>query len=310
MITECSPSSNPGGSSDSGLETTLIFIDGFELPEFAAFVLLETSDGRDRLRDYFERHASIARAAGSGFIAEAATWRANRDWARKLGYDSRGLDAINRDAITLLADLRDRGEWDRREYVISGCIGPRGDGYDPSFKMSAEAAERYHAEQVASFADTQADLVSALTMTHVEEAIGVTRAAQNAGIPAVISFTVEADGRLPSGATLRDAILQVDEATGHGPAYYMINCAHPWHFAPALEPDAQWLSRLRGVRANASRKSHAQLDDAAMLDAGDPDELAGEYASLTARFPELTILGGCCGTDERHIKQIAGACLT
>jgi homocysteine S-methyltransferase len=294
---------------DSGLETTLIFLDGVDLPEFAAFVLLETPDGRRRLRHYFERHASIARKAGSGFIAEAPTWRANPDWARKLGYDSRALDAINKEAITLLADLRDRDHRGPNEYVISGCIGPRGDGYDPTFRTSAEESERYHGVQIGSFAVTQADLVCALTMTHVDEAIGITRAAQNAGMPVVISFTTEADGRLPDGTPLADAVLQVDTATGNGPAYYMINCAHPTHFEQVLQDGASWTCRLRGIRANASRKSHAELDAATELDAGDPHELAAEYASLVARFPGLTILGGCCGTDDRHIEQIARTCI-
>lgn len=295
---------------DGGLETTLIFNEGVNLPCFAAFVLLETADGRHRLRRYFERHAEIAREADCGFIAEAPTWRANPDWARRLGHDSRTLDTINKGAITLLADLRDRDGLGRGEYVISGCVGPRADGYDPDLKISAEEAERYHAEQVASFAVTDADLVSALTMTNTEEAIGVTRAAQNAAMPVVISFTVEIDGRLPSGTPLGDAILQVDALTDNGPAYYMINCAHPTHFEHALEAGGSWLGRLRGIRANASRKSHAELDAATELDDGDPFELASEYASLIARFSQLTILGGCCGTDVRHIEQIARACIT
>jgi S-methylmethionine-dependent homocysteine/selenocysteine methylase len=295
---------------DSGLETTLIFKEGVDLPSFAAFVLLETSDGRRRLRRYFERHAQIARDAGCGFIAEAPTWRANPDWARGLGYDSRALDAINKSAIALLADLRDRDGRGRGEFVISGCIGPRGDGYDAGRAISAEEAERYHAEQIASFASTQADLVSALTITNTAEAVGITRAARSAGMPAVISFTLETDGRLPSGEELGEAIRGVDAQTDHGPACYMINCAHPTHLEHALAADGPWLGRLRGVRANASRRSHAELDAATELDDGDPHELASEYSALIARFPQLTILGGCCGTDERHIEQIARACIT
>jgi homocysteine S-methyltransferase len=295
---------------DGGLETALIFNEGIELPLFAAFVLLETSDGRRRLRRYFERHAEIARDAGCGFIAEAPTWRANPDWARRLGYDSHVLDAINKSAISLLADLRDRDGRGPGDYVISGCIGPRRDGYDGSWGMRAEDAERYHAEQIVSFAVSEADLVCALTMTNTEEAIGITRASQNAAMPVVISFTVETDGRLPSGEGLGEAILKVDAITDDGPAYYMINCAHPTHFDHTLAAGGRWLGRLRGIRANASRKSHAELDAAAELDDGDPFELASEYAALVARYPGLTILGGCCGTDERHIEQIARACIT
>ena len=295
---------------DSGLETTLIFKEGIDLPSFAAFVLLETSDGRRRLRRYFERHAQIAREADCGFIAEAPTWRANPDWGRALGYDGPALAAINTSAITLLADLRDRDGRGRYDYVISGCVGPRGDGYDASREISAEEAEQYHAEQIAAFALTEADLVSALTLTNSAEAIGITRAAQKAGMPVVISFTLETDGHLPSGEPLGEAILKVDAETDCGAAYFMINCAHPTHFEDALEAGGRWVGRLRGVRANASRKSHAELDAAAELDDGDPHQLASEYATLVARFPELTILGGCCGTDERHIDQIARACIT
>ncbi len=295
---------------DSGLETALIYIDGIELPEFAAFVLLESTEGRRRLRHYFECHSAIAREAGCGFIAESPTWRANPDWGRKLGYDQAALDAINANAITMLADLRDREDPDTRDYVISGCIGPRDDGYAAAETMSADQAERYHAEQIGSFADARADLVSALTITYPDEAIGITRAASAASMPVVISFTVETDGRLPCGVTLGEAVTEVDAATGHGPAYYMINCAHPAHFAPALDEGGPWVNRLRGIRANASRRSHEELDAADELDAGDPDELADDYARLTARFPQLTILGGCCGTDERHVRQIARACVT
>jgi S-methylmethionine-dependent homocysteine/selenocysteine methylase len=295
---------------DSGLETTLIFKQGVDLPSFAAFVLLETPDGRRRLRRYFERHAEIARNTDCGFIAEAPTWRASPGWARSLGYDSRALDAINNGAISLLADLRDRDGRARGEYLISGCIGPRDDGYDPTGEISAEEAESYHAEQIGSFALTKADFVSAMTITNTAEAIGITRAARNAGMPVVISFTLETDGRLPSGERLGEAIMNVDALTDHGPAYYMINCAHPTHLEHALDAGGQWRGRLRGFRANASRKSHAELDAATELDDGDPHELGREYAALTAKFPELTILGGCCGTDERHIEQIARSCIT
>jgi homocysteine S-methyltransferase len=233
---------------DSGLETTFIFIDGIELPEFAAFPLLETSDGRRRLRHYFERHASIAREASCGFIAEAPTWRANPHWGRTLGYDSGELDAINKHAITLLADLRDRDGRGSDDYVISGCIGPRGDGYDPSCRVSAEDAERYHGQQIESFADTHADLVTALTLTHVEEAIGVTRAAQDLGMPAAISFTLETDGRLPSGTTLGEAILDVDEATR----------VPPTTWSTARTPRTSSTSSMRAARGSAGCAGSAQ----------------------------------------------------
>lgn len=295
---------------DGGLETTLIFNEGIDLPKFAAFVLLDDEAGTERLRGYFRQYMAIAADAGVGFVAEAATWRANPDWASKLGYDREALAAANRRAIALLVDLRPEYEAvAQAPFVISGCVGPRDDGYDPSSLMEPDEAERYHSEQISTFAGTEADLVSAITMTHSGEAIGIARAAQTVGMPVVVSFTVETDGRLPSGTALGDAIAEVDGATGGGPAYYMVNCAHPAHFATVLDSDEPWVERIRGIRANASRRSHAELDEATELDSGDPEELGREYAGLRARQVGLTVLGGCCGTDDRHVTAISRACI-
>ncbi|HET6546833.1 MAG TPA: homocysteine S-methyltransferase family protein [Solirubrobacter sp.] len=288
---------------DGGIETVLIFHEGLELPAFAAFTLLD--DGIETLRRYYEPYARLAREHGVGFVAEAPTWRASPRWAAELGYSLAELDALNRRAIALMGELR---RDDGPPVVISGCVGPCDDGYDPAERLSAEAAEAYHAIQVGTFADTEADMVTAITMTYAEEAIGVARAAARHGLPAVISFTVETDGRLPSGQPLGEAIAQVDAACGDAVAYYMVNCAHPTHFDSVLA--GPWLERVRGVRANASARSHAELDEATELDAGDPDDLAARYADLAERLPRLTVLGGCCGTDHRHIAAIAGACLS
>lgn len=292
---------------DGGIETTLIFHQGVELPFFAAFHLLREPRGVAALRECFVPYASLARSRGVGLILESATWRASADWGRKLGYSRQELAAANRRSIDLLLEFREDYESERTPIVISGCVGPRGDGYDPGKLMSPVAAEAYHEEQIFTFAETAADLVTAMTMTNPAEAIGVTRAAQAAGMPVVISFTTETDGRLPSGDELGDAIQAVDEATNAGPAYYMINCAHPTHFAPALD-GGPWVARLRGIRANASRRSHAELDEAADLDAGDPQELADRYAELRRDHPRLNVLGGCCGTDHRHVARIHESC--
>jgi S-methylmethionine-dependent homocysteine/selenocysteine methylase len=294
---------------DSGLETTLIFDQGIELPQFAAFVLVDSADGRQRLRQYFADHLRVARAVGAGFVAESPTWRASPDWGERLGYDRDRLAAANRRAVKLLAQLRHEAGMSASEFVISGCIGPRADGYDPAQELTPYAAEAYHEWQIGAFADSPVDLVSALTIASVGEAIGITRAAMRAQLPVVISFTTETDGRLPAGDTLERAVRAVDVATGYGPEYYMINCAHPSHFGPALAtlgPDA--IRRMRGIRANASRRSHAELDGIDELDRGDPTRLADEYRLLTEQFPRLTVLGGCCGTDLRHIEAIAAAC--
>ena len=292
---------------DSGLETTLIFHDGFELNQFASFELLKSERGRQRLADYFRQHAQTAVDAGMGFVLEAATWRSNADWGAKLGYSPQELDALNREAIRMLVEVRDALETPASPMVISGNVGPLGDGYAAG-TMSAEAAQALHAPQVNTFADTEADMVSAFTITSANEAIGCTRAAMAAGMPLVMSFTVETDGRLPTGQPLAEAIAEVDAATGRAPVYYMINCAHPTHFEVDPGEGGDWVTRIRGIRANASRRSHAELDEATDLDDGNPAELGQQYRALRNRFGHITVLGGCCGTDHRHIEQIRFAC--
>ncbi len=289
---------------DSGMETTLIFHDGIDLPYFASFVLLDDAAGRARLRDYFARHIGIARAAGTGIVLETPTWRANPDWGAKLGYDAARLAAVNRAAVAQLAELREQLETPMTPIVISGNLGPRGDGYVADCAMDADAAQAYHAPQIETFAGTAADLISVFTITYVEEAIGVVRAAAAAAMPVVVSFTVETDGRLPSGLPLAEAIEATDAATSAYPVYYMINCAHPTHFAQVLERGGAWRERVRGVRANASKRSHAELDEATELDPGDPAELASDYRALRALLPKLAVVGGCCGTDHRHIDAV------
>jgi homocysteine S-methyltransferase len=293
---------------DGGLETTMIFHDGLELPHFAAFLLVESEDGRRHLRRYYERYLAIARERGAGFILDSATWRANADWGARLGYDADRLAAVNRAAIDMLAGLRAAWETPRTPCVISGAIGPRGDGYRGG-ALDAGEAEAYHGPQIATFAGTQADMVTAYTLTGIAEAIGIARAARAQAMPCALSFTVETDGRLVGGETLEAAIGAVDAETGGTPLYYLINCAHPTHFAPSLDGGGAWLRRIRGVRANASAKSHAELDESETLDAGDPLDLGRRYAALRRAFPQMRILGGCCGTDHRHVAAIGAACV-
>jgi S-methylmethionine-dependent homocysteine/selenocysteine methylase len=293
---------------DGGIETTLIFLDGQELPEFAAFHLLKHNDGEAALRKYFRTYADLVERFGTGLILESPTWRASPDWGAKLGYSAKDLGDANRRAIVLLEEIRSDFKKDRKA-VISGCVGPRGDGYKAGETMSEKEAEIYHGTQIQIFEDSTADMVTAITMNYVEEAIGIARAAEHANMPVVISFTVETDGRLPTGQTLQAAIEQVDAATSKYPAYYMINCAHPTHFDQVLLKGDPWTERIRGLRANASRKSHAELNESPELDIGDPAELAAQYAELRRRSVQLNVMGGCCGTDHRHVEQIAAACL-
>jgi S-methylmethionine-dependent homocysteine/selenocysteine methylase len=292
---------------DGGLETTLIFHDGHELPHFAAYDLLTREGGEDALRRYFEPYVRIALDREVGIVLETPTWRASSDWGERLGHSPERLAELNRRAVALLVELRHEHETGATPIVVSGCVGPRGDGYVVDDPMTADEAAAYHAEQIGTFAGTPADLVTAITMTYVDEAVGVVLAAQEAGVPVVISFTVETDGRLPSGQALGDAIEEVDALTGDGAVYFMINCAHPSHFHDVLDPGAAWSGRIRGIRANASRSSHAELDGAEELDAGSPEELAGDYVALRERLPALSVLGGCCGTDHRHVEAMSRA---
>ena len=294
---------------DGGIETTLIFLDGQELPYFAAFHLLQTPSGKESLKKYFRTYAQLARTHRSGLVLETATWRASRDWGDRLGYTADALAEANLKCVELLQEIRDEYESTETPIVISGCIGPRGDGYVPTDLMSEAQAEDYHRTQIETFAGSAVDLVTAITMNYAAEAIGLARAAQKVALPVVISVTVETDGRLPTGQSLGEAIKQIDEATSAYPSYFMINCAHPTHFSGVVDGDDAWTSRIRGLRANASVMSHAELNEAAELDAGDPEALGRDYAELKRqKLKFLNVFGGCCGTDDRHVHQMALAC--
>jgi len=293
---------------DGGMETTLIFHEGIELPHFAAFVLLDSAEGREKLKQYYAAYLSVARDHGTGFVLDSPTWRANPDWGVKLGHDAAALNAINVRSIAFLEELRSDWERPAAPCVISGAIGPRGDGYKAG-NMDAAEAEDYHRAQIAAFAQGGADMVTAYTLTSVNEAIGIARAAQSEGIPSAISFTVETNGRLVKGETLREAIEAVDRETDRAVEYFLINCAHPTHFENALKAGETWTERIHGLRANASTKSHAELDESETLDSGDPADLGRRYGALRRAFPKMRILGGCCGTDHRHAAAICEACV-
>ena len=287
---------------DGGLETTLLFHEGIDLPDFAAFPLLDDEAGRAALTRYYTPYVDIARRLGTGIVLDTPTWRASLDWGPRLGYDAEALADVNRRAVAFVDELV--AAHDDVPTVRNGVIGPRGDGYVVGSAMSADEAASYHALQARAFAEAGADMVTAVTMTYSAEATGIVRASTAVGLPVVISFTVETDGRLPSGEPLGAAIEAVDRATDGAAAYFMVNCAHPTHFAGAL--DGPWTQRIRGIRANASKMSHAELDEAEELDTGDIGELAGDYAALGAAL-SLAVIGGCCGTDHRHIDAAATA---
>jgi homocysteine S-methyltransferase len=292
---------------DGGLETTLLFLDGIDLPHFAAFPLVETEDGRAVLNRYYQPYIDLAESRGLGIVLDTPTWRASLDWGARLGYDPARLESVNRRAVRLVAALL-TGRAARS--VVNGAVGPRGDGYVVGATMSILEATGYHRMQARAFAAAGADMMTAVTMNYVEEAIGVASAATEAGLPVVVSFTVETDGRLPSGMKLGEAISVTDAATDGAAAYFMVNCAHPTHFAGTLDEGGDWIQRVRGIRANASALSHAELDQATELDRGDPADLADRYRRLRTSVPSLAVVGGCCGTDHEHIQLIATALAT
>ncbi|MDH5232333.1 MAG: homocysteine S-methyltransferase family protein [Gammaproteobacteria bacterium] len=294
---------------DGGLETSLIFKKGIDLPYFAAFDLLKNEQGKQTLLEYYQDYLNLAKKYESGFILESATWRASADWGEKLGYTADQLDKANREAIQLLQRLKNQNLELHDCCVISGCIGPRGDGYAIAETMTIAQAQQYHQVQIDSLKRAGVDMVSAFTMNYVEEALGIVYAAKHAKIPVVISFTVETNGCLPSGDSLISAIETVDRATNATPLYYMINCAHPTHFSTTLSDEAVWLKRIRGIRANASSCSHAELDEATELDEGDAVALGLQYKQLQLLLPSLRVFGGCCGTDHKHIELICQHCL-
>jgi S-methylmethionine-dependent homocysteine/selenocysteine methylase len=291
---------------DAGLETDLIFNHGIEIREFAAHTLLPDPLGREALANYLRGFLSLANEHDAGFVLDSQTWKAHSHWAEDLAETEQELRQANEDAIVFIAKLRDEFSGNSKPIVLNGNIGPRGDAYAPETRLAAREAEKYHANQIGWLAETEIDMVTALTFTQSDEAIGVVRAAQSAGLPVVVSFTVETDGSLPTGQPLNEAIDAVDDATEAAAAYYMVNCAHPDHFFDVLN-DSAWAHRIRGLRCNASRLSHAELDECEVLDDGDPVELANQYRAIATTMPWLNVFGGCCGSDLRHVAKIATA---
>jgi len=293
---------------DGGIETHLVFNEGFDLPLFAAFPLVGDPVGRAAIDRYMRGFANIALRDGKGFILDTPTWRASARWANDIEVSIEFVRQCHIDAVQSLFRLRAELETPEAPFIINGAVGPQDDGYNPKNFMSSREAETYHAEQIGWFSDLGTDMVSAVTMTYAGEAIGIANACAKADMPSVISFTVETDGNLPSAQPIGDAIAEVDSETRSAPAYYMINCAHPDHFDSVIRERPAWLSRVMGIRANASRMSHAELDVAEELDFGDPLELAQQYLRLAEILPNLTVMGGCCGTDHRHIDTISKVC--
>ena len=303
----------PHWVTDGGLETDLIFHRGVDLPHFAAYPLLDTPEGRSLLTDYYTAYAEVARRAGAGLLLETPTWRANPDWIAAVGGPADDVRRVNVESVVFLAALGESlaaagvlpTDIDDQYggFRVCGAIGPRGDGYVPGETTSADEFAAYHSSQVAAFAESGAARVTAYTLTTVSEAVGVVQAARVHDVDVSVSFTVETDGRLPDGTPLGEAVASLwDQAAPDG---FLVNCAHPSHVARALDDDT-WTDRVTGLRVNASRQSHAELDAAEELDEGDIPELVREHDVLAARLPNVDVVGGCCGTDARHVAALWG----
>jgi homocysteine S-methyltransferase len=295
---------------DGGIETHIIFNMGVELPHFSAFPLNDSATGRDLIRRYYRDYLPVARAAGRGFLFATDSWRASPDWADRIGYDRALLKQNNVTSVALCAELAEEFTAAGVESAIAAVLGPRRDAWQYDARMTVTEAIDYHSPQVEAFAGTAATSLHAYTLNNAPEGIGIARSAQQAGLPVVLSFTVETNGALPGGKPLEVAVAEVDEATGGYPAYYMINCAHPRHFARELRSGAPWVRRIGGLRANASCKSHSELDASPDIDIGDIAGLADDHAELLPLLSNLHLIGGCCGTDHRHIAAICTRCLS
>ena len=295
---------------DGGIETHIIFNVGVELPHFSTFPLNDSATGREVIRRYYRDYLPVARAAGRSFLFATDSWRASPDWADRLGYDRALLKQNNVTSVALCAELAEEFAAAGVESAIAGVLGPRRDAWQYDAGMTVAEAFDYHSPQVEAFAGTAATSLHAYTLTNTPEAIGIARSAEQAILPVVLSFTVETNGALPGGKPLGTVIAEVDEATGGYPAYFMLNCAHPRHFIRELQGGASWVGRIGGLRANASTKSHAELDASPELDIGDIAGLAADHAELLPLLSNLQLIGGCCGTDHRHIAAICTRCLS
>ncbi len=300
---------------NAGTETYLVFQQGFDLPEFCAFAVHENEAEWNKLvEDYLHPILDTAASSGYGLMLDVLVWRAHGDFVEKLGRPRDEVAVINRRAVELARTAVEQWRASSKitaesfPVLIVADTGPRGDGYQVSDSdVTADEACAYHRDQLQALADTGVDLVCALTMTTAQESVGIARAAASAGLPVIISPTVETDGRLPDQSTLGDFIETVDRETNSSPLFYMVNCAHTTHLMPTLEQasnvQAAWLSRFRGFRANASAKSHEELDNSTELDRGDVAQLATQIREMKEKY-QLCVIGGCCGTDHEHLAQM------
>jgi homocysteine S-methyltransferase len=290
---------------EGGTETEILYKWGYELPEFAMFTLLENAEANECVLGMYRRYFDVAEAYGTGILVTGHDYRASPDWARKLGYSLKGLTEMQHRTIQFLTDIRAEYEGRVSDVYVSGCIGPRGDAYGTGGGISEAESEDYHSVQLSNLVETDADMAIAQTFNNIPEAIGVVRAATAIGIPIGVCLTLTTDALLRSGPTLKEAVETIDDRTGGAAAWFGTNCSHPVEFEPAISEAGAWAERLRYIRPNATQMEKIALCKLGHLEDGDPVELGHQIGDVARRFPNADILGGCCGTDERHLGEIA-----
>ncbi|PMG07031.1 homocysteine methyltransferase [Vibrio breoganii] len=285
----------------TGIDTELLFTHNQPLPGYASYPLLAKSSTRAIIEKMYIDLIALAKRYQTAVILDAMTWIASSQRGAMIGLNEHQLRDFNLDAIDLMAQVRDRcGDLPT---LLSAQIGPREDGYQANNQMSANESLGYHSTQIDTYKLTKADFITASTLSYPEEAAGIVLAAKSANIPVVVSFTVELDGNLPNGESLEDAIAKVDGLTKRYASYFMINCAHPSHFSHSFTQQP-WEQRIKGIVVNASKCSHAELDRCETLDSGDPFTLGKEVAEICRQNTQISVVGGCCGTNLDHLEQI------
>lgn len=290
--------------SEGGTETEFMYKHGFELPHFAIFPLLDNPDAVSKLREMFRSYLDVAAKHEVCALMGGLDYRASPDWGELLGYSPAGLADANMQSIEFLREIA--GEYSSQipETLIQGLIGPRGDAYERNETITENEAEDYHAVQLETLKEADVDLALAITFNNIPESVGVARAAAKIGIPLGISLSLDSSSKLNSGQSLSEAITMIDKATDQSPEFYSINCSHPLEFEPAIEP-GDWVNRIRGVRPNASKMDKMALCQLGHLEEGDPVELGVLCGDLARRYPHMDIWGGCCGTWDKHLNEIA-----
>ncbi len=292
---------------EGGTETEIMYRHGFELPEFAMFPLLDTPKAVRALRSIFRAHLDVAAEFGLSFLLTGLDYRASPDWGAKLGYSPQALSDANMQSIEFLREISEGYEGQIPRLLIGGCLGPRGDAYGLNQNITAESAEDYHAVQLETLKKSGVDFAVAATFNNVPEAVGVSRAAARIGVPLFVSLTLDSTHRLKSGPSLGDAITEIDALAGEAaPEFYLLNCSHPLEYEPALD-DGKWIKRLRGVRPNASKMEKIALCKLGHIEDGNPVELGEQIGDLSYRYTHMDIFGGCCGTGDSHLREIAKA---